>query len=103
MSKAIIEVKYHTPPVGKEYEGNAWPGPGIYQIPSTLQWFVVYQAAGGIPIAMNLGTSASSPFPMQPYAEPTLEAVSGASISANDLLKAIAISQSPELAKELCK
>lgn len=103
MAKFIIEVKYHTPPAGKEYEGNAWPGPGIYQIPSTLQWFVVYQAGGGIPIALSLGVSASSPFPMQPYVEATLEKVSEVSISANDLLKAIAISQSPELAKELCK
>ncbi len=103
MAKVIIEIKYHTPPKGKEFEGAAWPGTGIYQDPATLAWYVVYQMPGCLPCVMALGTYAANPFPMQPYAEATLEKVSEVSISANDLLKAIAISQSPELARELCK
>lgn len=97
--KKIIEVREFNPPAGKEYDGTAYPGPGIYRTPTG--WNMVYQC--GISIcAMNMSVGFAPPFPMEDYIEPKLEQAAGG-ITAADLIKAVAVSQNPLLAKELLR
>jgi hypothetical protein len=101
--KKIIEVKRFSAPAGKEYEAAAYPGPGIYQ--SDMGWFLIYQLAPtGALCSMNLGTGYNPPIPMEDYVEAKLETRDEPQgVTASDLLKAIAISQNPLLAKELLR
>lgn len=52
--------------------------------------------------AINIGAGFTPPFPMEDYVEPKLEQAAGC-ITAADLLKAVAITQKPEMAKELLR
>lgn len=99
--KKIIEVREFTPPPGKEYLAEQYPGPGIYK---TMQgWMIVYNPSGAATlVVITLGSGYAPPIPMEDYIEPKLEQAAGG-ITAADLLKAIAITQKPEMAKELLR
>lgn len=105
--KHIINVKTFAPPAGQEYSASAYPGPGLYHHPSTLTWVLVYSMSGTVAgmYAISLGVGYSCPIPMEKYEEPKpIEpAKVETGVTASDLLKAIAISQNPLLAKELLK
>lgn len=102
--KVVIEIKKFSPPPGKEYDASQYPGPGLYQNPTTMVWYLVYAMAGSTSGSVaEIGCSALPPFPSTPSvesagAEPTISGITAA-----DMLKAIAISQNPLLAKELLK
>ena len=101
--RKTIEVVSFAAPVGQEYTPAAYPGVGFYHNPTTLNWYLVYAVPGGTTAcAMWMGTGVRFPLPTVEDVEPKLEQVAGG-ITAADLLKAIAISQNPLLAKELLK
>lgn len=103
MSKFTINVTSFTAPAGKEYEAVNYPGQGFYYNPVTFQWFIVSRFDGcTVDSVMYLGKGSSPPFKTEAYVEPPSE-VAHQGIQASDLLKAIAISQNPLLAKELLK
>lgn len=99
--KKIIEVRDFSPPSGKEYMADEYPGLGLFRNPNTSCWYLVHINAGTKMVA-HLGVGATPPIPLADYAEPLPE-VREASITTADLLKAVAISQNPLLAKELLK
>lgn len=105
--KLVINVTEIVTQAGKEYNSEAYPGPGLYHNPTTYDWMLVYRPhCATIDCVLILGKGIRPPIPTEEYKEleaitATLEQPSG--ISASDLLKAIAISQNPLLAKELLK
>lgn len=98
--KKIIEVREFSTPIGKEYNGDLYPALGIYH--NVAGWFLVYQTDVGTRCVINLGAGFTPPILMEDYVEPKLEQVAGG-ITAADLLKAVAITQKPEMAKELLR
>ena len=105
--KIVIDVTEIVPQVGQEYLSITYPGPGLYHNPATFDWMLVYRPHGcSTDCAINIGKGVRPPFPTEEYKEPepvkvVVEPPSG--ITASDLLRAIAISQNPLLAKELLK
>lgn len=102
--KKVIEVRELVPAPGKEYMADGYPGLGLYKVPAG--WALVYQSPSSVPCVMLIGSGFVPPFPMEDYKEPEPQTAilnQNNGISAADLLKAIAISQNPLLAKELLK
>ena len=77
----------------QKFDPKAWPGLGLFTLRGDL--FCVGQSS-----VMWLGSASHYTFVLDPVAG-TLDAHS--QVTANDLLKAIAISQQPQLARELLK
>jgi hypothetical protein len=106
--KKIIDIKVFTPPIGQEFIVTSYPGPGIYHHPSTMAWTLIYPI-GSTLCCLNIGVGYTCPIPVTdvPEPEPTTAILNqtneASGITASDLLKAIAISQNPLLAKELLK
>lgn len=103
--KLVIKVQDITLSELDKFNATLYPAPGFYRNTVTSDWLLVYPVApSNVRCVISLGTGSRPPFPCEDYAEPApaaLNQVSG--ISANDMLKAIAISQNPLLAKELLK
>jgi hypothetical protein len=101
-----IEVKDYDAPTGKEYDINGYPEIGLYR-DRNGQLRIVYQLENSLtPTMMYLGKLAVSAEKMiveqRELVIDPIQAVQ-TSFSANDILKAIAISQNPSLALELTK
>ena len=98
-----IEITKYDAPAGKEYDAAAYPGFGLY-IDSNFNYRLICQLAGtAVATAMYIGQL--SPMCLKDLVQNQDEAKPQApsSIVMNDLLKAIAISQKPDLAKDLCQ
>lgn len=104
-----ITIKKVSIEVGSVFDANQFPSCGIYMNKKDMCYYLVYQMSGMTQrTVMSLGMY---PFPSindeeDDEAVPAIEGIAAAPmssmVSANDLLKAIAISQHPELAKDLC-
>lgn len=99
--KKIIEVREFVATTGKEYEASQYPGLGLFHNTSIGGWYLVCTLSGAKTV-YSLGVGATSPFPMEDYVEVERKSTEPA-VTAADLLKAVAISQNPLLAKELLK
>lgn len=63
---------------------------------------MVYPTGPTTSCAISVGCGFYPPIPMEDYVEPKVEQVAN-NITAADLIKAVAVSQNPSLAKELLK
>lgn len=93
-----VEVKEFTPATGKEYMADSYPGLGLFMDKfGTMR--IVYKLNGAtVACVLEL-----SPLLVQ-ASEPELQTnVIHQGVSVNDLLKVIAVTQQPTLAKELAK
>lgn len=99
----FIEIQNFTPPPGREYDVTAWPGPGMYKT-NLGSWFMVYPV-GTSHCVIGLGVASLCPIPSKHRDElvPPVKPEPPTGVTAQDLLKAIAISQNPLLAKELLR
>ena len=115
--KKYFEVKEFTAPTGKEFDAESYPGVGIY-VDRDGQYRIIYRVVGStIKCCLYLGIldemtkeaiveiEDEADDHTEPYGRTTatLTAAPVSAVTANDLLKAIAISQNPALAVELCK
>lgn len=98
--KKVIEIKPVSLPGSSEYLATSYPGPGFYFNTTTQNWILVY-LVGASTCSISLGLGYVAPFPSTEFVESPPPEPTG--ICAADLLKAIAISQNPLLAKELLK
>ena len=96
-----IEVIEFTPAAGKEYSADGYPGVGLFLDKFGALRAVYIVAGGSVPCAIELGRLAAHVKEQVEFAVSSIQQPTG--ISANDLLKAIAISQQPGLAVELTK
>jgi hypothetical protein len=101
-----IEVKDYDAPAGKEYDASSYPEPGIYR-DKLGQMRIVYQLENvTTQTMMYLGKlSVAGEKMIVEQRELVIDPIQAVqtSFSANDILKAIAISQNPSLALELTK
>lgn len=104
MRKIVLDVREIVVESGKEYYATSYPGPGLYCNTPTYEWFVVFNNLSSTCVT-SIGKGTRCPIGGEDYVEPAalqpLEVQAG--ISADHILKAIAISQNPLLAKELLK
>lgn len=95
-----LEVTEFTPPTGKEYSAESYPGLGMF-VDKFESLRFVYKSAGStvacvLDISGLLTKVKDDAAPLE-----SVQIIGSAGISMNDVLKAIAISQHPGLAKEL--
>lgn len=79
---------------GQEYLPSNYPSPGLYFNKPNQSWYLAYRCGSAMAVMM-LG--AGPVCPLESQATPT----AAAGISESLLLKAIAVAQRPDLAKEL--
>lgn len=99
-----LRVTPFSPKAGEEYSAAQYPGLGIYHDQVSGDWYLVYQPKGAaVYCVAGLGSGTRCPLPT--VDEAVIEAVSigNTGIQASDILKAIAITQNPTLARELLK
>lgn len=100
-----LKVTPFSPKPGEEYDAARYPGLGMYHDQVSGDWYLVYQPKGcTINCVANVGNGTRCPLPAIDQGV-TIEALSigNPGIQASDILKAIAISQNPALARELLK
>jgi hypothetical protein len=105
MKKLTVHVLENAPAIGAEYIASNYPHEGTFVLPNNCMYLVgavgvVYLGCCVQPMLSQAIAQASRPYEMAP--EPVLSATKDSGVSMNDLLKAIAVTRRPNLAKELC-
>jgi hypothetical protein len=94
-----IKVTEFAPPVGKEYDANAYPGEGLFLHPATRALVCVYSPPfSSIGCAVLVG-SGTMDYLLEEFPEPV--SAPAPSFSEDFILKALAIAQQPQLAVNL--
>lgn len=99
-----LKVTPFSPKTGEEFDAAKFPGLGLYHDQVSGDWYLVYQPKGcTISYVSNLGSGTRCPLPTVEVVELGAVSISNTGIQASDILKAIAITQNPTLARELLK
>lgn len=89
-------------PLGKEFDFTIYPGPGLYATPDTNKLILAYQSdpkyPGCVMIICTLDVLVKDVGLVEGV---SLRTLNQSGISENTLLKALAIVQNPDLAKDL--
>lgn len=102
--EVTLKVTKFSPKFGKELDAAEYPGPGLYHDQISGDWYLVYQPKGCLVYCvLNLGIGIRCPLPTVEVVETGAVSISNTGIQASDILKAIAITQNPTLARELLK
>lgn len=99
-----LKVTPFSPKTGEEFDAAKFPGLGLYHDQTTGDWYLVYQPKGcSIHCVAHLGSGTRCPLPAVEEVKVEAITISSPGIQASDILKAIAITQNPALARELLK
>lgn len=102
--EVTLKVTPFSPKTGEEFDAAKFPGLGLYHDQVSGDWYLVYQPKGcTISCVSNLGSGTRCPLPTVDVVELGAVSISNTGIQASDILKAIAITQNPTLARELLK
>lgn len=96
-----LEIIEFTPPTGKEYSAESYPGLGMFVDKFESLRFVYKSAGSTVACVLDISGLLTKVKDDTAPVEFVQSVVTPTGLSMNDLLKAIAVPQKPELAKEL--